>query len=770
MRPVDLSQEVLPPAFPPEVLDPWRWPVLWRAPSGSGRTLVGKWLEAQDQAQFIQAETWADAVGQLSDGHAFVELMSAEGLPSKPAWLVCVAVDGGPTPSSPEPGKPPVEIAWRQIYSPPVESWIGDLVAWVDERASKAGGIGAKACLEWIREELLPERMVDGFGTALGFIGLFARYGKKVRHAGPAKLVDLFLKMRRAQFESRTELMSAPRLLGRVGDLARAILALGNRPLNEARGWDEWLALATSAKLATPEFLQTLRSDPGKVDESTLRKVVEDLQQSGQTALRSLRELQVLRQRQPGQFELSPGWLYNTLLIQAAEELLDQPPDAWGAVFLNLHGARFAMNRLCLRCLGGDFKPIQSLLENRQPRSPAWVAALEGAFRALGYALLFSNVEVPGSMLEDVLALQVRLLIDPEGWPRPRVDYGHKVDYPLLSHGLWLLGAHAIVEALEAANREELPAAFSLRKESFRESYQLGTVLSNVWSAMFTGDWSEEMQLGALSFYAQILPRIGPSHLPGTSAISPLQLPGYLLQRLGEGELDWDAVELQPWEKLFPLLRAFAEAHGQTWEAVVRALWMAWLRSGKTVPWFFGFDNPWAADLWALVPPEVISSGPIAWALREPRFPYGRFQEPQWRAFLEHWKNQRSQYTGDAAFPWKHMPPRIIQQALADGVIVSQEAAVVRQIWITAPAVVREQAELWIKEARWDPALMLVWAAPPEETPKLLAALHAAPPREEAPRLSLIRWLHGRITDRAPGWERAWEFLNDLTGITASPR
>jgi len=95
---------------------------------------------------------------------------------------------------------------------------------------------------------------------------------------------------------------------------------------------------------------------------------------------------------------------------------------------------------------------------------------------------------------------------------------------------------------------------------------------------------------------------------------------------------------------------------------------------------------------------------------------------------------------------------------------------VVRQIWITAPAVVREQAELWIKEARWDPALMLVWAAPPEETPKLLAALHAAPPREEAPRLSLIRWLHGRITDRAPGWERAWEFLNDLTGITASPR
>ncbi|HVZ37183.1 MAG TPA: hypothetical protein VG963_32395, partial [Polyangiaceae bacterium] len=53
-KPLDLGEEELPPGIPTAVLEPRSWSHLWwRAPAGSGRSLVGRWLSARGLAAFV---------------------------------------------------------------------------------------------------------------------------------------------------------------------------------------------------------------------------------------------------------------------------------------------------------------------------------------------------------------------------------------------------------------------------------------------------------------------------------------------------------------------------------------------------------------------------------------------------------------------------------------------------------------------------------------------------------------------------------------------
>ena len=243
-RPIDLREEPLPPAFPAEVLDPGSWPVLWRAPSGSGRSLVGGWLEARGLARFVRAESWEEASRQLGtlEGPVFIELTSAEGLPlsSKDCGQICIAVDEAP--KSPQPmnfanvvwGE--VEASrfeWTQASSPAVELWLEPLVRWVAERVPSTQRLDVDACLEWLRDELLPQRVIDRFETALGFIGLFAsyhhRFPKDPKARSLLKLADFFLRKRRLQREAEELPLSHKEFLAQLQQLSRQMLLRGER-------------------------------------------------------------------------------------------------------------------------------------------------------------------------------------------------------------------------------------------------------------------------------------------------------------------------------------------------------------------------------------------------------------------------------------------------------------------------------------------------------------------------------------------------------------
>src|SRR5690606_31230547 len=61
-RSLRLREEALPPGIPllPQRVSAWS-AVWWYAPSGAGRSLVGRWLEARGAARWVCARHWPDA-------------------------------------------------------------------------------------------------------------------------------------------------------------------------------------------------------------------------------------------------------------------------------------------------------------------------------------------------------------------------------------------------------------------------------------------------------------------------------------------------------------------------------------------------------------------------------------------------------------------------------------------------------------------------------------------------------------------------------------
>ncbi|EAU64234.1 hypothetical protein STIAU_4584 [Stigmatella aurantiaca DW4/3-1] len=785
IRRVDPRKEPPPPVFPQAVLDTGDWPVLWRAPSGSGRTLVGKWIEAQGVARFIQAENWAEALGQLVDGQdTFIELMSPDGLPRDPPagarpLSVCVAVEGAPRrrgrpqhffPLSAE--KEP-EFTWDQVSSPPPATWLEPLVNWVHERSHKDPHFDAKACVDWMQDTLIPQRILDGFGTVLGFIGLYARYSKDIRSMEPKQawmtLAKLFLRMRKDQVETQIETGKVPDLLKQLTHLGQAVLQ-GEHPWQEPQRWNEWLELA---RMPSDEqalaYLKRLSGQHGlQLNERQLQKAVEKQPPSASAILHSLQQLQLLREKRPRLYTLHPRWLLTTLLTQAADDLLNESHEKWGTALLKAHGARFVMASLLGRCGTGDFKPIQRLLETRPFDSPAWAAAVECAFRALGLTVFRGTSEVPQKILSEVLELQQRLLIDRNGWPRPRISYSPDIDYLPLKYGLWLLAGHTLVDRLRA-KPEGLHPMLTLQG-NFPQGSELSQALSQVWTAVFDESSDESLQFRVLSFYGRLLPRTG-LFSNAFARVHDLQVPAFLLTRLQPGALLWGDVEHASWDKLFPLLPQYAAQHQQPWEPIVNALWRAWLAQDKDGSSLFSFQQPWAQDLWALVPPEVLLSQRLSWVLREERFPYERLRDEQWSALLTSWKdNPHRDFSERENRLWQHTPARFIRQAIAERLIRPHDNAALRQIWKTAASTVRDEVQRLLQEGDAEWAMTLAWSAPPEETPNLLALVHQASRHNDAPRATFISWLHGRITDRTPGWEQAWTLLNELTGLKPMTR
>lgn len=776
VRRVDLRRERLPAVFPSQVLEPSAWPLLWHAPSGSGRTLVGRWLEARQLARFIRADAWSEALPQvLGDGRpAFVELLTAEGFSSvlTQPWQgppACVAAGGVERPGRSEFGVP-ARSTWPEVSTPPAALWLGDLTTWVAERLRYPEGFDPEACLRWMNSQDLLQ-VIDGFGTALGFIGLHAGFGKKLAQLAEkgdrwANLAKFFLRMRASQVEAETDLVHTPELLEHLRVVARKLLT-DERPWDEARSWNEWLELVPpSPQRQALEYLsdESVRKIL-KVDPRALQAAAAKIPPPARAAFDSLRQLNVLRAASARRYALHPRWLASTMLSHAAGDLLDGSWKGWGAALLRRHGAPQVMFGLFDRCfLRNDHQPIAALLKTVEIDSPAWVAAVEAAFRAIGLSLFLGDT-APRELASEVFALQRRLLIERRGIPYPRVTYGERPRNFMLTHGGWLLAAHALVDALKLAP-EGLSAAFSLQG-SGPEAEATRTAMSVVSSAV-TDRWSEEsLQLAVFSFYGRLLPRTGPIPWVGSdSGVQPLQFPEHFLQHLEPGKLSWKELELRPWEKLFPVLRRYAEERKQSWPACVEAIWRAFLASGERESLMFSLDHSWGQELWALAPPEVFASGRMSFALDDERFPYDRLRDEQWSAFLEHWKRHRTTTLPEhAAGAWRHMPPGHIRQAIADGLIALHEHSLMQQLWLTARQAVWEELERLFEAGRWDQAMALVWAAPPGEVGRLVSLVRQTSARKDAPRPYFINWLHDRANSHVADWEHAWALLNELSGV-----
>ncbi|HYH97796.1 hypothetical protein [Hyalangium sp.] len=789
-RALDLRREPLPPGIPAQVRDPATWPLWWHAPSGSGRTLTGQWLEARAQAVFLQAETWAEAERQLPEqGAVFIELGSAEGAPFHATWpsglKICVATEA-PPPRPPEleaergprelrehpKAQSPRRLAsspWLGVSSPDVRSWLHELVAWVEERVT-VDGFDREACQRWLLETPDVLARIDTLSTALGFIGLFATFSRRGDAAGLAKarrsadLARLFLRMRLQQIEG----VELPQelLWERLQHLGRRLLVESETPWFEARSLDTWHALVhMRPDHADLEWLKELERQGMKVDRGALEKLEGRLPADAFRIVRALKDLGLLRERQPQQLAFQPPWVLASLIEQSLLETLEQGPHTWGGVLLRQEHAAAVFEALLERCRGGDFALVRGVLQGPDTRSPAWVAALEASFRVLGLVAL-EGKSVPDELRLGVLRLQRALVVpDAGGLPRPRIAYelasaGESV---LVDHRVWYAALLALSETLTAGADLALdswcarPSADARRWLLYMASYR----------SPQERRMPEQWLMPLLLLGGRLLDKLGP--LPPPSTAAPLLLqPERLLRFLQQQALSLSQLnQAVSWHALGTLLPEYARRRGVDWEQCARKVWAAWLSSSAgDLPPFLHPEEAHARIFWQFLPPEAVEvlAGKRHRQLLGEKDACRFFQPEHWQAFIRVWIDKAESW-GVAPLHalWQRIPPEYVRQAIRAGRPDSHDHATRKELWQRLPEVFCEEIDGLFRQGQWDKGLTQVWGAPPSYIPRLLASAKAALEHRGAPPpSSVIQWLHQMIAQRVPDWSKAWTLLEYL--------
>ncbi|MGC4091593.1 MAG: hypothetical protein QM756_27670 [Polyangiaceae bacterium] len=239
-RPLDLPSEELPPGLPQELLSGREHAVWWVAAAGSGKGLLGLWLQARGRCRYLETDS-REAVDDVGSGPLFVEFWgSVEALPQARPGL-CVAARFAPPKSS----------GFREVRSPPSSAWLEPLLVWAGERLPAKTRLDSGPALE-----LLEQRARDGslhtLGEALGLIGLLDEFGARdLSSKGAARVAQRLIEARvqrvldaSAPFASWLRRTSYAALLG----MAERALVDSEQPLSQPRSFEQWLSLVP------PEF------------------------------------------------------------------------------------------------------------------------------------------------------------------------------------------------------------------------------------------------------------------------------------------------------------------------------------------------------------------------------------------------------------------------------------------------------------------------------------------------------------------------------------
>ncbi|HEX6765904.1 MAG TPA: hypothetical protein VF103_10515, partial [Polyangiaceae bacterium] len=255
-RVLDLVEERPFPGVPSEALRPGSWQKLvWIAPNGGGRSLVGRWLAARGLAEHVSAPRIAE-LALPTVRPLFVELGSVDGLELEALSPgVCVAV--------PEPFRPaalPEDV--RIVRSPPIAEVLDELLGWCRARLSGKTGLDPERLARFLRAGPLEDGAVRSVGDVLGLAGLADELGTEALETQPlARLARDFVR-RRASERLDPDGPTTPWARRSAFD---ALVALARRFLVEdeppflARTSEAW-SLALPAELKHGPDLEWLRT------------------------------------------------------------------------------------------------------------------------------------------------------------------------------------------------------------------------------------------------------------------------------------------------------------------------------------------------------------------------------------------------------------------------------------------------------------------------------------------------------------------------------
>lgn len=416
-RQLDLSREELPPGVPDETLYPPAWgPLFWRAPAGSGRSLVGAWLKARGLAEWVELRSDGDLARVPARGAVFVEVVDDFTL--APAHLDMLRMGSRPVCiAATRLGEGARELS--SVSSPSVASVVRPLVDWVHERLDNSGEFEPAFAERWLETVALPSGAVRTLGDALGLCGVLDEI--KPRSLSGRTLDEvaaLFVKKRveRAAADTSWGPAVRSRAYDALGAAAARCLVEVDERLGEPRALESWARLLTEGM---PEAVDgawarvALRELGGaEVSHKELARLERKLPPLGYQLARTLELAELLRRplshvhpRDDRRVVLGPRWLVTLLEERAASHALDLAPSEWGLALLSDDSAPSVLAQLTERLLRGHFETAERLLDDFDARDVARAAALEGLVVAVGRAAAL-GAHLPDHFLSELVGAE----------------------------------------------------------------------------------------------------------------------------------------------------------------------------------------------------------------------------------------------------------------------------------------------------------------------------------------------------------------------------
>jgi hypothetical protein len=756
-RVLDLVEEPLFPGVPGEVLRPGAWQrLVWIAPSGGGRTLAGRWLEARGLAEVVSAPRIDEAALPVARP-LFVELGSDVGLDvGALAPGVCIAL--------PAPVRPAVLTAGAVVVrSPPVADLIEELVPWCRARLSAKTGLDAERLLRFLRSGPLESGAVESVGDVLGLCGLADAFGMEALEKQTLERAarDFFKRLSAERLDPDGPSTPWARRSGFDALVAvlRRFLVEGEPPFLE-RTTEEW-SLALPAELKAGPDLDWLRTalpgaDPGLM-RSDVERAVTKLPPGAFRLLRTFETLGVLERSPAGLLALRPHWLARVAASEALREIVEGPPAGWGEALLSAKTATATATRLFERARLGNL-PLDDFAEPDAGDSPVHAAAAEGAFRAVGLAALYGSPP-PADFVEALWDEQLRLLFEqPGALPLPRIE--HRTLEPaesgafMLGRGAFVLAALAISEELEAGQggKHELLRPW----QATQAPPGFSTLLDAVASALELPGAPIELAGHVAALVGRLRSVIGP--LGENGAPHVLERAAIIADETSLGVLGWPSIAALANDRSARAGTRFLVERRKLEGAFSEAVWQAFRDAGSPRD---ETDVLFSPELAPLVldgaPDDVLAD------LVSVMFDHDGIFE----LFGARLPALVASAPNDAPLSLFRRVPETVLDAAVELAARARRTDAMSELWSRFPAALGRRAEALLArsdEVSRTKLAVLLASVPLDATESLVRALDVdSLMRAPGETLSLVRGLlHARLGARAPGWRDAYALFSEL--------
>jgi hypothetical protein len=778
-KPFDFVEELLPPGIPSLVTRPSAWQrTWWLAPSGSGRSLAGRWLSARGLAVYVCARNWQEAAPRLPEaGATFVELERADDLPGfdelpqRPD--VCIAAPvRPPAPSERSPGQ-----RWQVLESPSTDSVLESLVDWVGARLPEDGAFDAAAARAWL-EQPLRDGLLTSFGALLGACGLLDAQG--VQASKGKALDELAAQYVHERLEQASGKGSAEaQWLKQSGfdvlvKLAEEVLTRGDQPWELARSQDEWIALIPNEfrESVDQEWIRwSLAKSGGQASTAELERALRSVPPGAYRIVRALADARVLRARgtQSG-LEVAPAFLRQVALRRARQQLVRQAsPFSWGEALLRPHAAAGILEAVDERLAEEEFILVESLFDLDLSSQPALVAAAEAVFVCLGLQVL-SGTPVPRDYLTQIWNEQLSWVVELEGdaeLPKPRLLCweGSALASILSDPAVWSLAALAISERLGASQGARHPLLRPWGNEL--SSPKLQRLLDTVHACLLRPEIAQfEWSVRAFALIGRLYNSAPGKH--DSANVHPLARPAFAVRGFLADRQTLAVEALGAHALVARALRFEGEQRATEWSQLAEAAWRDWRRRGcpPAADDWFAPHSPCHGQLWPHLPHDTLDAVWSRWG--DQAWPVHCFGPTQWSAFVERWPRQFARHPSSPiwAQALERMDAAALEGVLREGQLWSTPFGKTSQltaiVWRRAPEAMRAQLLERIEAHDAGGLARCLEAAPEKLHAELLPALTAALEKRTVRRQVLDearRWLVRRVETRAPNWREAYTLL-----------